>query len=111
MLRSICYLIFAVFSLSAHAQPIEPPVGADHRSWDELLQRYVDNHGIFSWHSVDFENEVSACDVLRRFGPEDETRFLEKVDYKIKDKDYHWGLNNQSDLGADYEHSIFNKIS
>ncbi|HKK17335.1 MAG TPA: hypothetical protein VJ952_01530 [Opitutales bacterium] len=30
--------------------------------------------------------------------------------YRIKHKDYHWGLNDQSTLGADYEHSIFNSI-
>lgn len=65
---------------------------------------------IFSWHSVDFEKKVSVRDVLRRFGPKAHADFLIKDDYGIKYKDYHWGLNDQSDLGADYEHSIFNSI-
>ncbi|MFP4260636.1 MAG: hypothetical protein ACLFS1_06105 [Opitutales bacterium] len=65
---------------------------------------------IFSWHSVDFEGAVSVRDVLHRFGPEKYASFLKKADYRIKSKDYHWGLNDQSDLGANYEHSIFNSI-
>ena len=65
---------------------------------------------IFSWHSVDFAGAVSVQDVLRRFGPENYAGFLGKADYRIKYKDYHWGLNDQSDVGADYKHSIFNSI-
>mgnify|MGYP005845549241 FL=1 len=65
---------------------------------------------IFSWHSVDFKDAVSIQDVLRRFGPGNYSEFLNKGDYRIKSKDYHWGLNDQSDVGADYKHSIFNSI-
>ena len=65
---------------------------------------------IFSWHSVDFEDAVSVKDVLRRFGPETYSEFLDKAKYRIKHKDYHWGLNAQSDVGAEYKHSIFNSI-
>jgi len=65
---------------------------------------------IFSWHSVDFEGEVSIRDVLRRFGPPEQSDFLSKGKYRIKYKDYHWGLNDQSGLGKDYEHSIFNSL-
>lgn len=65
---------------------------------------------IFSWHSVDFEGDVSVQDVLRRFGPPEHSGFLSKAAYRIKYKDYHWGLNDQSDLGKDYEHSIFKSL-
>jgi len=65
---------------------------------------------IFRWHSVDFKGDVSVEDVLRSFGPEEYSDFLDKAKYRIKYKDYHWGLNAQSDLGKDYEHSIFNSI-
>jgi hypothetical protein len=78
------------------------------RGWSSRGE--VDISKIFSWHSVDFEGEVSIQDVLRRFGPERYSEFLDKGKYRIKYKDYHWGLNDQSDVGADYEHSIFNSI-
>lgn len=65
---------------------------------------------IFSWHSIDFEGEVSVRDVLHRFGPEEHSDFLGKGKYRIRYKDYHWGLNDQSGLGKDYEHSIFNSL-
>lgn len=64
----------------------------------------------FSWHSIDFEGDVSVRDVLRRFGPEKHAAFLKKAEFRIKYKDYHWGLNDQSGLGKDYEHSIFNSL-
>jgi hypothetical protein len=65
---------------------------------------------IFSWHSVDFKDEVSVQDVLRRFGSKKHSGFLEKATYRIKYKDYHWGLNDQDGVGADYSHSIFDSI-
>jgi len=70
----------------------------------------VDISKIFSWHKVDFKGKVSVQDVLARFGPEKHKTFLEKADYRIKYKDYHWGLNDQSDLGADYKHSFLKSL-
>ena len=70
----------------------------------------VDISKIFSWHKVDFKGEVSVQDVLARFGPEKYRAFLEKADYRIKYEDYHWGLNDQSDLGADYKHSFLKSL-
>jgi hypothetical protein len=65
---------------------------------------------IFSWHSVDFEGPVSVEDVLKRFGPENYASFFKRADYRIKYKDYHWGLNDQSELGKDYSHNIFRSL-
>lgn len=65
---------------------------------------------IFRWHAVDFKGAPSVRDTLVRFGPETHKRFLQKSDYRIRQKDYHWGLNDQSGVGADYEHSLFNSI-
>jgi hypothetical protein len=65
---------------------------------------------IFSWHSVDFKDQVSVQNVLRRLAPKKYSEFLEKTAYRIKYKDYHWGLNDQNGVGAYYKHSIFNSI-
>jgi len=65
---------------------------------------------IFSWHDIDFEDDVSIRDVLRRFGPPKYADFLSRAEYRIKYKDYLWGLNDQAGLGKDYKHSIFNSL-
>lgn len=65
---------------------------------------------IFLWHSVDFNGAVSVSDVLEHYGPHRYFNFLKKAKYRIGYQDYHWGLNDQGNVGADYEHSIFNSI-
>lgn len=62
---------------------------------------------IFDWYSEDFRGEHSVRSILARFGPEEHKEFLESGKYRIGYLDYHWGLNAQSELGADYEHSFW----
>lgn len=60
---------------------------------------------IFDWYSEDFGGDSSVKAILSRFGPEEHRAFLRSGDYRIRFMDYHWGLNAQSDLGEDYQHS------
>jgi hypothetical protein len=62
---------------------------------------------IFDWYEKDFTGPNTVKDILTRYGPPAQQTFLSSKDYKIKYLDYHWGLNDQSDLGKDYKHSIF----
>lgn len=77
------------------------------------LNRYQPDMGkveiskIFDWYQKDF-TEIQS--ILARFGPPTYQDFLRKGDYAIKYKDYHWGLNAQSDLGKDYQHSFFRSL-
>lgn len=65
---------------------------------------------IFDWYSEDFKGPHSTKAILRRFGPSEHRSLFQSEDYKIRFMDYHWGLNAQSDLGADYRHSIFRSL-
>jgi len=62
---------------------------------------------IFDWYKKDFEGDDSIKNILLRFGPESKQAFLSEETYKVIYKTYHWGLNDQSDVGKDYKHSIF----
>jgi hypothetical protein len=61
---------------------------------------------IFDWYEEDFVEDHTIRSVLRTYAPERFNPFL-KTDFKIRFLDYHWGLNAQSDLGADYDHGWF----
>lgn len=62
---------------------------------------------IFQWYSGDFTGENSLPNLLRRFGPETYQFLFEQSDLEIQFGEYHWGLNDQSKLGADYSHGWF----
>ncbi len=62
-------------------------------------QRLARVSHIFKWYSNDF-GSVEAF--LARFAPPDRSAFLREGNVKIEYKDYHWGLNDTSPLGADY---------
>lgn len=62
---------------------------------------------IFKWYKKDYKGDHQIKDILERFGPERHRRFLAAGRYKIRYEDYHWGLNDQSDLGKDYTHGLF----
>ncbi len=64
---------------------------------------------IFTWYSGDYTGENSVENVLRRFGPEEHADFL-SGSFRVRYMDYHWGLNDQSDLGKDYNHSILRSL-
>lgn len=65
---------------------------------------------IFDWYGEDFESDHSVKAILGRYGPEPHQDFLQSGDYRIRFLDYHWGLNAQSDHGADYTHSIWRSL-
>jgi hypothetical protein len=62
---------------------------------------------IFSWFAVDFQGEATLQVILRRFGPPEHQSLFEDQDLKIRFMEYHWGLNDQSGLGSDYNHGWF----
>ncbi len=64
---------------------------------------------IFRWYSEDYTGEHSIEAVLRRFGPEQHRDFL-AGDFRVTYQSYHWGLNDQSDLGEDYSHSVIRSL-
>ncbi|MCH8474966.1 MAG: DUF547 domain-containing protein [Opitutales bacterium] len=64
---------------------------------------------IFRWYSEDFTGSHSIENVLRRFGPEEYQDFL-SGNFRVTYQDYHWGLNDQSDLGKDYSHSAIRSL-
>jgi len=64
---------------------------------------------IFKWYEEDFKGEHRVKNVLSRFGPEKYATFL-SGDFRIRFKEYHWGLNDQSDLGKNYKHGVFRGI-
>ncbi len=62
---------------------------------------------IFTWHAKDFRGKTRTHDVLLLHAPEEYKAFVAKDTYRINYLDYHWGLNDQSELGKDYKHSLF----
>lgn len=62
---------------------------------------------IFQWFSEDFTGSHGVRELLIRFGPEQHRSLFQDPRLKIKFMDYHWGLNDQSGLGSDYNHGWF----
>jgi len=65
---------------------------------------------IFTWFEDDFDKAGGTEKILAQFAPASYQRFLNNSDFKIKYQTYHWGLNDQSGLGQDYKHSIFDSL-
>lgn len=86
-----------------------------YRAWlaREDLNQYmprrdrVEISKIFDWYEKDFTGANEVKDILGRFGPGAHRDFLSGGRYKIKYLDYHWGLNDQSDLGKEYKRGFF----
>lgn len=63
---------------------------------------------IFDWYGNDFEQHGETLQkFLARYGPEGESVFLREGKAEIKFKNYHWGLNDTSDLGSGYSNLNF----
>ena len=69
-------------------------------------RKRVEISQIFDWFEEDFTKDGSVGEILSRYAPRPYRLFLKDGSYKLKFKDYHWGLNDQSDLGKDYKHSL-----
>lgn len=65
---------------------------------------------IFKWFKEDFTEDGRLRKILTTYAPKQFERFLQSEEYAIEYLDYHWGLNDQSDLGKDYEHSFWGSI-
>lgn len=59
---------------------------------------------IFNWYSEDYTGEHTIEAVLRRYGPEKYQEFL-AGNFSISYQSYHWGLNDQSEVGTNYRHN------
>jgi hypothetical protein len=66
--------------------------------------RTADVSPIFKWYRQDFG---SLEKFLASHGPRDRVAFLTSPGATIKFKDYHWGLNDTSDLGRQYSGARF----
>ena len=69
-------------------------------------RKRVEISQIFDWFEEDFTKDGGVGKILSRYAPRPYRLFLKDGSYKLKFKDYHWGLNDQSDLGKDYKHSL-----
>ncbi|MDF3128116.1 DUF547 domain-containing protein [Kiritimatiellaeota bacterium B1221] len=65
---------------------------------------------IFDWYKEDFKGDGDLSILLKRFVPEKIEPYLQNSKTKTRYKPYHWGLNDQSDLGKDYKHSLFKSL-
>ena len=65
---------------------------------------------IFDWYNGDFRGDHGLPKILARFGPPEHREFLMESDFRIRYLEYHWGLNAQSDLGEDYDHSFLKSL-
>ena len=58
---------------------------------------------IFDWYEEDFATYPGGLEgFVRRFTSSETVAALEDRKLRISFKDYHWGLNDQSDVGAEY---------
>ena len=65
---------------------------------------------LFDWFEEDFTEGGGVREILGRYAPRQYRVFLKDDSYKLKFMDYHWGLNDQGDLGKDYKHSLFRSL-
>ena len=58
---------------------------------------------VFNWYDDDFTSYPGGLEgFVRRYAPSEIVAALEDRKLRISFKDYHWGLNDQSDVGAEY---------
>ena len=58
---------------------------------------------VFNWYGDDFTSYPGGLEgFVRRYAPSETVAALEDRKLRISFKDYHWGLNDQSDVGAEY---------
>ncbi len=87
------------------------------RQWlaDRSLNTFDSEHGqtevspIFNWYGKDFDSYPGGLEgFLRQYAPLDVKAALgEKKKFQIRFKNYDWGLNDQSRLGAEYSRLRF----
>jgi hypothetical protein len=75
----------------------------------DRFRRTVRISRIFQWYSDDYTGEHSVPEILRRFGPPEHADFLQG-NFRIAYLPYHWGLNDQSDLGKSYRHNPLRRL-
>lgn len=73
-------------------------------------RKRVEVSQIFNWFEEDFTKDGGVGEILSRYAPRPYRLFLKDGSYKLKFKDYHWGLNDQGDLGKDYKQSLFRSL-
>lgn len=73
-------------------------------------RKRVEISKIFDWYKEDFHDAHSIPNLLLRFGPEKDRAFLTEKEYDIRFLPYHWGLNDQSEVGKDYKQSFFKSL-
>ncbi len=58
---------------------------------------------VFNWYGDDFTSYPGGLEgFVRRYAPSETVAALQDRKLRISFKDYHWGLNDQSDVGAEY---------
>lgn len=65
---------------------------------------------IFKWFKDDFTGDGEIAKVLARYAPEKYRSFLERRNFKIEYLKYNWGLNDQSERGANYRASLRDRL-
>ncbi len=65
---------------------------------------------IFKWFEDDFKSLGGLKKILVKYSPKEYQIFIAEDNYKIGFRDYHWGLNDQSNLGENYHFNIFKSL-
>ena len=73
-------------------------------------EKKIEISAIFKWYKEDFLDGSNLKNILATYAPERYREFLESGDYLLEYKDYHWGLNDQSELGSRYKGRLFDRL-
>ena len=81
----------------------------DLNSFDHSKRR-IEISAIFDWFEEDFIEEATIERILVRYGPEKYREVIVSGRYRIEYKEYHWGLNDQSELGLHYKRGFLKQL-
>lgn len=73
----------------------------------ETPEKKIEVSSIFKWFEEDFNKAGGLGGILTKYAPEQYKQFLGSGDYKIDYLKYHWGLNDQSGRGENYNRAHF----
>jgi len=65
---------------------------------------------IFKWFKDDFAGRGTLNQVLAEYGPTRLRDFFRRGDFAVSYMDYHWGVNDQGDRGANYKPGLFKRL-
>jgi len=100
---------------SYKAESLDETLDAANRKWMHRIDmnrfsspdKIAEISKIFDWHEEDFESIGGVREFLKAYAPQRHRIFLGDAATRIRFMSYHWGLNDQSDLGKNYRRGLF----